>query len=93
MSGSRVQKWLTLAAIAALLAGAPGCCTHAGALRRARIHAAVNRAHASDKALPRQAREIASDNADAWEVQAWSLGGPQPPRATIARIKSQAGSR
>jgi len=58
-------------ALALVLAG---CCS-SGARDRAAKYAEINRAHAADETLPKQAREIAGENAAAWATQYRVLGG------------------
>ena len=81
---SRVQKWATLAAVVVLLAWSPGCAARNARGRLSR-QAAVFRAHASDQSLPRQAREVAQDAADYMAVEAWALGGDEPPADVLER--------
>lgn len=73
-----------LAALFLLAAVLSGCCGEARA--RAERYAEINRAHAADESLPAEARAIAQDNADAWEVQAFNLGGSAPAAETQARV-------
>ena len=78
----------TLAVLAALvcIASLAGC-VNVGELREdALAFEQLNRIHAANPSLPRQAREIAEDNAEAWAAQAWELGGPKP--ASVAEIAS-----
>jgi len=77
-------RWRALVA-AAVLACA-GCCTHEGARKRAAAYAEINRAHAADASLPKQARLVGQDNADSWAVQSWRLGGAKPGRDVFARL-------
>ena len=89
----RVTKRLApLLLVAVLALGAVGCCS--APVDAALRHAAILRVDAADQNLPPQAREIARDAADAFEVQAWRLGGPKPPldvrqRAGVAEVTSQ----
>lgn len=73
---------LTLA-LAALLAS--GCCSSDAAGRLGR-QAKIYRAHAADRKLHTQARAVASDAADAFEAEAWALGGPKPSPEVLERI-------
>lgn len=76
---------VALVAIAVLLLA--GC---TGDVRdRALFYADINRVHAADETLPRQAREIAEDNEAAWAVQAWRLGGPEPSAEIVARVGAE----
>lgn len=79
------MRWCRSAALIALLLAPVGCCS-SGARARAARYAEINRAHERDGSLPRQAREVAQDNADAWAVQAWELGGPRPSAEILARV-------
>ncbi len=62
-------------------------CVNIDELREdAEVFAELNRKHERDAALPLAARQIAQDNADAWEVQAWELGGREPHQDVLVRI-------
>ena len=62
-----------------------------GATRAAAVrYAEILRLDADDPTLPAEAREIARDAADAFEVQAWRLGGDAPSAEVLARIEGTA---
>jgi len=57
----------------------------AEAIKQARTETAINSGHARDKTLPVPARQIASDNALAWEAQHHNLTGDHlPPPTALA---------
>jgi hypothetical protein len=63
-----------------------GCGAPASALKACEVYLRVNRAHVDDASLPPEARSIALDNADAWEVMREDLGGPPTSAATRKRL-------
>lgn len=70
----------TALSVALLCAGA---CVPQQAITQAQQNVEINRAHAADESLPAQAREIAQDNADAWEAQLYALDNDQEPSAGV----------
>ena len=84
--GSRKAMGLTLLLAAAFLAG----CVPAQAILQTRQNVAINRAHETDTALPTEAREIAQDNADAWEAQRYLLTGERLSGAAQERHDARA---
>lgn len=67
-----------------LLTGLAGCV--AKPRSDALFYADINAAHAADAKLPPAARAIAQDNADAWAIQAYELGGAEPAAEVFARL-------
>ena len=82
----RLAFWLLAFAAVVAVCALAGCVNVAELRADAEYFEAVNRQHASNPALPRQAREIASDNAEAWAAQAWELGGSKPD--SVAHVSS-----
>lgn len=70
------------------------CLLLAGCYGKARAdaeaYAVINAGHASDAAISTDARLVAQDNADAWAVQAWELGGPKPADDVFRRLGLEA---
>ena len=54
-------------------------CIPQQAIRQAEQNVSLNSAHASDGSLPEEARQIATDNADAWEAQLYLLDSDKEP--------------
>ena len=65
-------------------------CVPAQAILQTRQNVAVNRAHETDTALPTEAREIAQDNAAAWEAQRYLLTGERISGAAQERHDARA---
>ena len=74
-------------AIVLVLLALSGCCSgpRAAAVR----YAQILRVDADDAKLPAEAREIARDAADAFEVQAWRLGGDEPSPEVLGRTGAE----
>ena len=56
-------------------------CVPQQAITQAENNVTINRAHASDQSLSKDARLIAQDNADAWEAQLYILDIDRKPSA------------
>jgi len=70
-----------------------GCVNLDAARSQAAQNTAINQGHAADESLPAEARAVAQDNADAWEVQAYLLDPDSEPSPEVrARIDAQQGS-
>ena len=54
-------------------------CIPQQAIRQAEQNVILNRAHAADGSLPEEARQVATDNADAWEAQLYLLDSDKAP--------------
>lgn len=74
---------IRLAFVLLLVLALSGCCS--GPRAAAIKYAQILRVDANDLSLPYQAREIARDAADAFEVQAWRLGGDEPSAEVLGR--------
>lgn len=90
-------QWITVVALTMALVFASlnlvGCASTQRALTAVDKAALVNRAHEADTALPGQAREIAMDAADAFEVIRWHLGGAAPSLDCQERINMRRAAR
>lgn len=76
---------MRLAILAALLALA--ACVNVGELREDALrYRDINQSQVTNADLTSQTRAWAQLNADAWAVQAWELGGPEPSEEAKTRI-------
>lgn len=67
--------WGFVAGLVVLVALAPGCCSHAAAIRQAGRTAAANWGEANDARGENSTRRLGRVNAIAWEAQYYCLSG------------------
>lgn len=66
----------------------PGC-VPVEAIAQAKKEQSINLGHSNDTGLPQPARDVGTDNYDAWSAQRYALEGKRLPEAVADRLEAR----